>query len=136
VKNDTRPFDNMEGNMNKGMERRRHARYRPRHIAFALIKKPTRRPVEIVDISRGGLAVTYMDEGARPAETSRMDIFSADGKHLIQDIPYRTVWDVETTPAFSFSRIQTRQRGMAFEGPAQDGDATIDRFLETNVRHS
>ncbi|MBW2108296.1 MAG: hypothetical protein JRI36_06490 [Deltaproteobacteria bacterium] len=117
----------------KKEERRRFQRFQVHKDAYAMITPFSHKKSEIIDISKGGLALRYTADSRRHAESAEIDpflhIFVQDISFCLLRMPVRTVSDFEL-PA---DDPGTRRRSVAF-GPLSKRQASdLEYFLEHHV---
>jgi hypothetical protein len=84
-----------------------------------------------VDISPGGLAFRYVASKAQTEGASQLRILVADRSFCLEDIPFRTVWDLPMPDEFSYGPITLRYCGVAF----QDLSVASKMALRDFIRH-
>ena len=95
-------------------DQRKHMRFRVQEGAFAVLMNHVTRVGPIKDISRGGLAFTYISEDKLPQGSFMMDLlFGGEGFYL-KDIPSKVITDFEATDQPSFSFIPLRRCSVQF----------------------
>ena len=99
-------------------ERRKHGRFQVKNGAFAVLgavfwPHSTQKLGQIKDISMGGLAFSYMAREELSDESVRLGIFLAENRFHLREIPFETIWDVETEKE-PFSSITMRRCGVRF----------------------
>ena len=95
-------------------DQRKHMRFRVQEGAFAVLMNHVTRVGPIKDISRGGLAFTYISEDKLPQGSFMVDLlFGGEGFYL-KDIPSKLITDFETTDQPSFSYIPLRRCSVQF----------------------
>ena len=96
------------------VDQRKHMRFRVQEGAFAVLMNHVTRVGPIEDISRGGLAFTYISEDKLPQGSFMMDLlFGGEGFYL-KDIPSKVITDFEATDQPSFSFIPLRRCSVQF----------------------
>jgi hypothetical protein len=96
------------------VEQRRYKRFRVKPGAFAIPKARSRKLWQIMDISEGGLAFNYVENGQRPDESYNLDIAYSRDSFYLEDIPYNTVSDFETENTTPLSSLNLRRCGVKF----------------------
>ena len=97
------------------VDQRKHMRFRVQEGAFAVLMNHVTRVGPIKDISRGGLAFTYISENKLPQGSFVVNLlFGGEGFYL-KDIPSKIITDFETTDQPSFSSIPLRRCSVQFE---------------------
>ncbi len=96
------------------VDQRKHMRFRVKEGAFAVLMNHVTRVGPIKDISRGGLAFTYISEDKLPQGSFMVNLlFGGEGFYL-KDIPSKIISDFETTDRPSFSSIPFRRCSVQF----------------------
>lgn len=102
------------------VQRRQHLRFRVDNAMVGIARQRYTRLGQIVDISLGGMAFRYVDNGPNdpgfPEEAECFLSLSLENFQL-EDLPYRTVHDFQLLPAY----LELRQRCLQFNTltPAQ-----------------
>ena len=96
-------------------DQRKHMRFRAKEGAFAVLMNHVTRVGPIKDISRGGLAFTYISEDKLSQGSFMVDLlFGGEGFYL-KDIPSKVITDFEAIDQPSFSLIPLRRCSVQFE---------------------
>ena len=96
------------------VDQRKHMRFRVQEGAFAVLMNHVTRVGPIEDISRGGLAFTYISEDKLPQGSFMVDLLFGGEDFYLKDIPSKIITDFETTDGHSFSSIPLRQCSVQF----------------------
>jgi len=118
----------------QGVEARKYTRLRPREGAYAALQAANGghgKPVvgQIIDISRGGLAVRYMSNEQPPSLSSELDIFIARNNYYLRSLPYSTVADSELKENIAYSHIKMRRCSVRFGALTHDLQRELEDFL-------
>jgi hypothetical protein len=118
-------------------ERRKHERFKAKNGAIAIISpsnalSTTQKHCQILNISKGGLALRYMIRNGESNEPVELDVL------FIQDIcftflkslPFKSVWTSHSASRPSFSKLRIEQQGVEFGEMTSHQIAQLDRFLE------
>ena len=109
-------------------ERRKHQRFRLKDLAIAVPNKPTSQVGRIVNISKGGLAVRYVDRDDWAGEADSIDILINSGLFLT-NIPIQNVSDFEVENQVSFSIMTERQCCLQFGALSSEQENRLDEFI-------
>ena len=109
-------------------ERRKHQRFRLKDLAIAVPNKPTSQVGRIVNISKGGLAVRYVDRDDWAGEADSIDILINSGLFLT-NIPIQNVSDFEVENKVSFSIMTERQCCLQFGPLSSEQESRLDEFI-------
>ena len=118
-------------------ERRKHERFKVKNGAIAIIN-PTnalaasQKHCQILNISRGGLALRYIIRDGEPNESVELDVL------FIQDIcftflkslSFKSAWISHTASETSLSKLRIEQQGVEFGEMTPQQESQLDRFLE------
>ncbi len=102
-----------------GIERRKKERFRINSAAYITLATPPTQKCIILDISLTGLAFRYFD-GAQQikcvdeVEKGKLDIFVASKDLLLNEIPFKTVYDSAIKNEMPLDSITLRKRGVRF----------------------
>ena len=99
-------------------ERRKHKRFRVQSGAFTVFTAfswphSTQKLGQIIDISMGGLAFTYITGEESPNVSLELSIFLAGNRFHLRSIPFETISDAETNEV-PFSSINMKRSGVQF----------------------
>jgi hypothetical protein len=114
-------------------EKRREKRYQACDGAFAALRNNTTKLGQIMDISRKGLSLRYIDIGERPEESVEMDIFMSGNGFFLKQISFRTVFDLELDTRLEFSSIPMRRRGVEFVNLNPQQFKSLIYFIENHT---
>jgi len=93
----------------KLVERRKHNRFSVSKGAFVALRPHYGKIGQVVNISMGGLAFTYMADEERPSRSFELDIFLAGGSFYLQEVPFGTISDFHND-GMPLSSVKMRQR--------------------------
>ena len=96
------------------VEKRKHMRFRSKDHAYAAFRSHTIKTGQIVDISKGGLAIHYIADGDQINDSHELEIYFANNGFHMKEVPFNTISDFELTSEFRFSSIIMRRRGVQF----------------------
>lgn len=95
-------------------EKRRHPRFEVRPGVFGAVKSGAHMLGDVVDVSEGGLALTYVAELGSLVEEGVLHLFGSGGISYLKNAPVKTVSDIELPNDVPFSTIKIRRMGMEF----------------------
>jgi len=95
-------------------EKRRYPRFEVRRDAFAAVKSGDHTVGRVLDVSEGGLGLTYVDGLGWAEKEGTLDLFAPGGIRYLSDAPVRAVSDFEMPGEVPFSSIVLRRMGVAF----------------------
>ena len=110
-------------------ERRKNKRYRVQKGVLVAPNTNVRKLWQVLDIGMGGLAFRYVSNTGELKTSSDLDIMTGDTRFLLEQIPYRSISDLEMSDDTVSSR-NLRRRGVQF-GDMSD---TQVRQLEYLIR--
>ncbi len=116
----------------KPVERRKHRRLSISNGAFVALRPHYQRIGQVVDISMGGLAFTYMADQESPNRSFEADIFLAGGVFCCQGVPFRTISDCESYGT-AFSSIKMRRSGLQFGELTPQQQVQLERFIQEHT---
>ncbi|MGM0426933.1 MAG: PilZ domain-containing protein [Thermodesulfobacteriota bacterium] len=117
-------------------EKRRHPRFKVQSGVFALVKSGGQTLGEVVDVSEGGLALTYVaDSGPAVKEGAlgALHLFKSGGVSYLRDVPVRTVSDIELPNEVEFSIIPVRRMGVEFGALTEPQQEKLHGFISENA---
>jgi len=89
-------------------ERRKHERFAVKNLAIAVPRKPTSQVARIANISKGGMAVRYLDQEDWLGDANSIDIL-INSNFFMTNIPIERVVDFKVDNQVAFSIISERQ---------------------------
>ena len=108
-------------------ERRKHDRFEVRNLAIAVPNKPSSQVARIVNISKGGLAVRYLEQTNWLGNADAIDIL-VNSSFLMTNIPIKHVSDYKVDNKVSFSIISERQCCLQFGPLSPEQELLLDEF--------
>ena len=109
-------------------ERRQHQRYQVPNLVVALPKRSSAQIAKIINISKGGMAVRYLDQSDWLGSASKIDVV-ANSNFFMSDIPIRAVSDFKIDNDISFSIIRERQCCLQFGELSPEQRDKLDEFI-------
>ena len=109
-------------------ERRKHQRYAVKHLAIAVPKGPTSQVARIANISKGGMAVRYLDQNDWLGNADSIDIM-INSNFFMTNIPIEKVTDFRVDNQVSFSIISERQCCLQFGDLTPEQQSLLDEFI-------
>jgi c-di-GMP-binding flagellar brake protein YcgR len=84
-------------------------------IAFAVFKSNPPRMGEIIEISRGGLSFSYIDNATDLTDFSEMDILFVDEDFHLTHLPFKTVEDEAIVDSNRIHTFQMKRQTVKFK---------------------
>ena len=109
-------------------ERRRYERYKVSNLVVALPKRSSAQIAKIINISKGGMAVRYLDQSDWLGSASKIDVV-ANSNFFMSNIPIRAVSDFKIDNDISFSIIRERQCCLQFGELSPEQRDKLDEFI-------
>ena len=109
-------------------DRRQHQRYEVPQLAIAVPKRPTSQVARIVNISKGGMAVRYLDQQDWLGEANAIDIL-VNSDFFMTNFPIANISDFKVKNQVSFSIISERQCCLQFGSLTPDQESLLDDFI-------
>jgi len=118
-------------------ERRKNTRFKVASGAYAMVTPLAHKRSEILDISRGGLALCYVPQKDEPKIAIEIDpylhIFLEDISFCLLRIPIQTVSDVEVKSNDISGSV--RRRSVKFGAMTQNQMGELEYFLQNHALH-
>jgi hypothetical protein len=118
-------------------ERRKFKRFKVRDEAYAMVTPLSEKRGEIIDISRGGLALQYVVQEGHAEVASEIDlylhIFLKDISFCLLRIPIQTVSDFEIAPEDASGTL--RRRSVVFGSLSKNQMNDLEHFIEKHTLH-
>jgi hypothetical protein len=133
-------------------ERRKHKRFATRKAAFAVIgsekayldeikkmsmgeiacavyKSNPAKVGQIIDMSRGGLAFSYIADKKNFGKSVAMDILAAGNNFYLEHISFKTVMDADSADATALDPIRLKHQRIQFVDLSPDQKKKLEYFL-------
>ncbi|NVM21601.1 MAG: PilZ domain-containing protein [Desulfobacterales bacterium] len=117
-------------NRKKLVERRKDKRFQVKEGALAVLRPHPAKLGQIIDISRGGLAFTYIAGEGKPTGSFELEIFFSDNGFHLDKIQFETVSDFEIREV-PFSSITMRRCGVRFGELTDNQVSQLEHFLRS-----
>jgi hypothetical protein len=118
-------------------ERRKHERFKVKNGAMAIINPTnalaaTQTHCQILNISRGGLALRYIIRNGESNEPVELDVLFLQDIcfTFLKSLPFKSVWISHTASKTSFSKLRIEQQGVEFGEMTPQQESQLDLFLE------
>jgi hypothetical protein len=121
--------------MEKLGEQRIHKRFQVQEGVFVLIRNDSSILGQIKNISRGGLAFTYIANGEKVNELFDVDIFLRDYGFYLKDVPSKKVADFHVNNKLPFSSFIIRQIGVQFGELKKSQLLQLDNFIQKYTKN-
>ena len=112
------------------VERRKHERFQAKDGTFASLCDKFAVLGQIMNISHGGLAFSYVSSRLRSQESPALHIASTDRTFYLRMIPFSSVWDRPIPQAYSLGHITLRQCGVQFDGLTDEQKFDLKWFVK------
>ena len=109
-------------------ERREHQRYEVPNLIIAVPQKSHSQVARIVNISKGGMAVRYVDQKDWLGAAKEIDIL-VNSNFFMTSIPIETIRDFKVNNQISFSIIRERQCSLQFGSLSPAQESLLDEFI-------
>ena len=113
----------------KIVERRKHKRFLVQEGAFALLKNNSSKLGQIKNISRGGLAFSYIVDEEQLHESFKVDIFISKIGYCLKNVPSKKISDFRIDNRLPFSTFSIRQVGIQFDELNHSQLSQLDKFM-------
>ena len=113
----------------KIVERRKYKRFLVQEGAYALLKNNSSKLGQIKNISKGGLAFSYIVDEEQMNDSFKVDIFITDSGYCLKDVPSKKISDFHIDNRLPFSTFSIRQAGIQFNELNQSQLSQLDNFM-------
>jgi hypothetical protein len=100
---------------------------------YALLKNNSSKLGQIKNISRGGLALSYIVNGEEMHEAFKVDIFISGRGFCLKDIPSKKISDFHINNKLPFSTFAIREVGIQFNELNQSQLSQLDNFMRDHT---
>ena len=109
-------------------DRRVHERYQVPNLVVALPKRSSAQIARIINISKGGMAVRYLDHNDWLGPANKIDIL-ANSDFFMSNLPIKGIQDFKVENDVSFSIVRERQCCLEFGELSAEQQALLDQFI-------
>lgn len=109
-------------------ERRQHERYQVPNLVVVLPKRSSAQIARIINISKGGMAVRYLDQNDWLGPANKIDIL-ANSEFFMTNLPISAIRDFKVDNDISFSIIRERQCCLQFGELSPEQQEKLDEFI-------
>ena len=109
-------------------ERRKHQRFEVSSLAIAVPIQSTSQVARIVNISKGGMAVRYLDQNDWLGNADSIDIL-VGSNFFMTKIPIENIRDFKVENHVSFSIINERQCCLQFGSLSPEQELLLQEFI-------
>ena len=118
-------------NINKeSFERRKDKRFKLKDPVFAILYSSPTKTAQIVDISRGGLAIRYVKKEDDFNMINKLDIFKSDFSFYMDNIKAKTISDIEVLGEKVNGSEEVRRCGIQFEDLSKNQISQLEDFIQ------
>ena len=117
-------------NDDKVIERRFHERFQVQQGVYALLKNGSSKLGQIKNISKGGLAFMYINDGEQINQPNEVDIFLSGYGFVLKGIPCKKISDIHVDNFVPFSTFEMRQLGIQFGEVSLQQLAYLNKLIE------
>jgi len=110
------------------IERRKHQRHQVPSLIIAVPQKSHSQVARIVNISKGGMAVRYVDQNNWLGGAKDIDIL-VNSKFFMTGIPIENIRDFKVDNELSFSIIRERQCCLQFGSLSPAQESLLDELI-------
>ena len=110
------------------VERRKHQRYKIQNLIIAVPQRSDSQVARIVNISKGGMAVCYVDQKEWLGEAKEIDIL-LNSSFFMTSIPIKSIRDFTVNNQAAFSIIRERQCCLHFGSLSPAQESLLDEFI-------
>ncbi|MGA7143406.1 MAG: PilZ domain-containing protein [Desulfobacterales bacterium] len=114
------------------VEHRKHKRFKVKSGAVAIEFNTAFEYIhigQIMDISKSGLAFSYIDIDGELAAPFELDIVAALDGFYLKNVPFKTVWGSPVAGHSAFIFLERKQRGVQFGEMTPHQISRLDYFL-------
>jgi hypothetical protein len=117
----------------KKIERREHKRFLVQEGVYALIKNNSSKLGQIKNVSRGGLAFSYIVNEEQMHESFNVDIFISGQGFCLKNIPSKKISNFHIDNKLPFTTFAIRQVGIQFDELNHSQLSQIDNFIREHT---
>ena len=117
----------------KKIERREHKRFLAQEGAYALLKNNSSKLGQIKNVSRGGLAFSYIVNEEQMHKSFKVDIFISGQGFCLKNIPSKKISDFHIDNKLPFSTFAVRQVGVQFNELNHSQLSQLDNLIRDHT---
>ncbi len=110
------------------IERRKHPRFNVQNLVVAVPNKPQMQVARIVNISKSGMAVRYVDQEDWLGTARQVDIF-VNSDFFMTGIPVENIQDFSVSSKSLFNITSERQCCLQFGSLTRVQEKLLDEFI-------
>ncbi len=111
------------------MNRRKDKRFRVNAGGFARLRSKPAKLGKIIDISRTGLALNYIDRYRQLGDSSELDLLFADDAFFIDRVSFKIISDVEISSVPPPKTLKIKRIGLHFEELTDQQSTLLEFFI-------
>ncbi|MFP3982415.1 MAG: PilZ domain-containing protein [Desulfurivibrionaceae bacterium] len=112
-------------------ERRKEPRFTMQAKTYAVLRQPANKIGKILDISRSGLAFTYLSTNETLTKpVCRIDLLAEDEGVLVENLPFSSVSDCVVPNKQPFQQITMRRHSIKFGNLDEDQVNALELFIK------
>lgn len=111
------------------MDRRKDKRFRVNAGGFARLKSKPAKLGNIIDISRTGLALNYIDCYRQLGDSSELDLLFADDAFFIDRVSFKIISDVDISSVPPPKTLKIKRMGLHFEELTDQQSTLLEFFI-------
>ena len=115
------------------VERRKHKRFRVQDGSFVVFGSDSGKVGQIIDMSMGGLAFSYISGGEHSNGIFELDILLTDHGFYLEKVPVKTVSNLEITGESASVSTTMRRHAVQFEELTHDQTAKLEYFIQKHT---
>lgn len=110
------------------LERRQYKRFKIKNVLIAVQQRSHTRIAHVLNISKGGMAIRYVDEGDLLMNTTEVNILK-NKDFFMTEIPVRVIRDFRYDTDEYFTTVMERQSCMKFGELAPEQQDRLDYLI-------
>ena len=114
------------------MKKRKHNRFKVQEETYVALMNDTVKVGQIVNISKGGLAFSYIAKDTDIRGWHKMNIFLSGNNFYLKEIPFKAISDFLMDNNILFSTVFMRQCGGQFGELTPSQKTQLDYFIENH----
>ena len=120
-------------NTEKTVEKRKYNRFKTREDIYVAVVNDSTKVGQIMNISPGGLAISYIGESAQIVDWHKMDIFLGRNRFYLKEIPFKIISDFSIKNKNPFSTVFMRQCSGQFGRLTQEQKSQLDHLIANHT---
>ena len=115
------------------VKKRKHNRFKAQEDTYAALVNDSIKVGQIINISKGGLAFSYIAKGAQLTGWHKMNIFLSGHHFYLKGVPFKAISDFLIDNKTQFSTVFMKHCGGQFGGLTPSQTTQLEYFIANHT---